>query len=56
MEEIREPSAVAAPQATAEAITETDVPFASPADNGEVIRVRYNHEDRQLSREEEANA
>lgn len=54
MEEIREPSAAAAPQATAEAITETDAPFASPADNGEAIRVRYNHEDRQLSREEAA--
>lgn len=54
MEEIREPSAAAAPQAPSDVITETDVPFASPADNGEVIRVRYNHEDRQLSREEAA--
>lgn len=54
MEEIREPSAVAAPQAPSDVITETDAPFASPADNGEVIRVRYNHEDRQLSREEAA--
>ena len=54
MEEIREPSAAAAPQAPSDVITETDAPFASPADNGEVIRVRYNHEDRQLSREEAA--
>ena len=55
MEEIRESSAAAAaPQATADIITETAAPFSAPADNAGGVRVRYNHEDRLLSGEETA--